>query len=318
MKQPISFICMVVLLTMMWGQQSHAQLSEYQENYQKHYAKVRSFFEFFNDLSGSNSVSVEDMRISLGMVYAMLHDDIELDFEADARQQFNTFIHKKLIDRYPDMEKQLKRYIKIATTGKDLDEKTVPASTQEFEYNRLKGLIENGAFSLPILLFEQENPYHDMYRLAKAAYDQHVQGPGGIDPFSLKFYRPENNNFGSTEIITLAKKNAMRTAEKEKRDAEFAADRKAQAAMIEQTKAEEIAAFKAQVEAETQRIQQDKDMLQERIGYSSENGVFSWILLMVIILTLLWLFKSKLPQPMQKLIDQALSPIKTAIQEKNK
>jgi len=318
-------ICIFAVLAAAWHTPALAQLSEYQENYQKHHLKVRRFLEYFNDLSSSSPGEIEELRISLGILYAMQHDDITLPFEADAEREFNTFIRIKLIDRYPGIEEQLKRTIKIIATGSDLRNRTVPESRKTFEFGRLKGLIENGTFALPILLYKQKTPYHDMYRMCKAAYDEHIKGPGGPNPFDIQFYRPENHDFGSTEIMTMAKKNARKAAEKEDKDAAFATAREARLAANAEQTSQQVDAFRAQVEAEAQRLRQDQDMLTNRIGYSSQNGVFSWLLLIVVIMAGLWFFKSKLPKPIQQTIEQVENSVRKLfglarrrIQEKSK
>lgn len=302
----LSLVCLVVIPV-------NAQLSEYHQTYLKHAKVVKKYHSYIDEFSffiNSPPPETNDMVQSLGMVYAMFNDDVIPDFEAEAKLDFEQSVINNLINDYPSLQLKVDQTIEQVAAahakGKPFD------GAAENQMERIRLAIEHNYFALPLVIFEGKNPYYDMYRQLLDAYQLYIQGPGGGDLLELTFYHPDEDDFGSIEVVSVTERNQSKAAQTQTNKDTIAAE-SALLAKNNQVKVDaQMVAFKKQANEDMKRAQKDAIMLTERAQENQGGfGFFSFVFVLTIFALCLWWFKSHLPKPLSQPIETAEKYSKT-------
>jgi len=303
----LSGLKLVSIFALLMASAAQAQLSDYHKTYLKHAKIVKTYHSYIDEFGvyiNSPPPEIEQMVQSLGVVYALLNDDIEADFEPEARIDFNQSVVQNLINDYPVLQQKIDKSINQIAKASDSD-KPLDAG-DENELARIRLAIEHNYFALPMVMFTEKTPYDDMYRQVLDAYQLYINGPGGQDLTDLEFYQAEDFDFGSTQILSVTQRNEIKAAERQaKKDAliQDQADFKQQ---VKSQAATENAAFIKKANEQAAQARKDAEMLFERAGQDAQgSGWLMWLLCLLLLFTGLWFFREKLPPPLKKQVEPA-------------
>lgn len=152
-----------------------AQTRDYEDRIIEHMQLLDTWQSYLFDFPSRPNLAppgdVQGVARAVAELYAAFHDEHESENEPDLREAFQDSMVSGFPNQYRVISERLTRTAKVLEQTETESNRTERA----FQLDRLREMVEWHYFALPLLLYEGQTPYHDMYRKALLLYVQHVE-----------------------------------------------------------------------------------------------------------------------------------------------